>query len=195
MTLSKRERNIAVVVGAALLLFVADQFAWTPYTEAREQLGKDLAAARDRERGVERLLSDDKKNKQAFNGMIADGLQADPSETESQMLHAIDDWGRDARLSVQTVKRDRMEQDKQFGRIVFRATGQGNIAAVARFLWNVQTSKLPTRVTDVQIGSRQGSREGTDDLTVTVVVSTLVRGQVPATGPSPAMASAREGRP
>ena len=64
------------------------------------------------------------------------------------------------------------------------------MASIAKFLWDVQTSKLPTRIVDVQISSRQGSKEGTDDLTVNVAISTLVRGQVPSTSPAAAAPSA-----
>ena len=133
---------------------------------------------------AERLINDDKVNRRTFDQMIADGLKSDPSAAESQMLHAIDDWTRDARLSPPNVKRERMEQDKQFGRIVFRVNGSGNMASIARFLWDVQTSKLPTHIVDLQISSRQGSKEGSDDLSLNVAISTLVRGQVPATSPS-----------
>lgn len=185
--LSPRERKVVFIVGAVVLLFLVDRYAWTPYTEARERLAGELSAAQDRATKARHLLNDDKVNRRTFDQMVADGLKTDPSATESQMLHAIDDWARDARLSLPTVKRERMEQDKQFGRIVFRATGAGNMSSIARFLWDVQTSKLPTRVVDVQISSRQGSKEGSDDLTINVAISTLVRGQVPSTSPTAAV--------
>jgi Tfp pilus assembly protein PilO len=199
MKMSPRERNIVMVVGAVIVLFLADRYAWSPYMAAREQSQADLAAARDKQIKAQHLLKEDRTNRQTFDKMIADGLQTDPSAAESQMLHAVDDWARDAHVNLQTVKRERMEQDKQFGRIVFRATAMGNMASLARFLWDVQTTKLPARVVDLQIALRQGAKEGTDDLSMTVAVSTLVRGQVPASGPSTpvAMASApasREGR-
>jgi Tfp pilus assembly protein PilO len=193
--LSPRERNIVYIVGAVLLLFLADRYAWTPYTEARDHLAADLTAAQERHSKTMRLLNDDKANRRAFEQMIADGQKTDPSATESQMLHAIDDWARDARLSLPSVKRERMEQDKQFGRIVFRATGAGNMASIARFLWDVQTSKLPTRIVDLQITSRQGSKEGSDDLTITVAISTLIRGEVPSTSPAVVAVNTKEARP
>jgi hypothetical protein len=186
--LSPRERNILIIVGAVLLLFLVDRYAWTPYLDARDSLAADLADARDRQTKARHLINDDKVNRRTFDQMVADGLKSDPSAAESQMLHAIDDWTRDARLSPPNVKRERMEQDKQFGRIVFRVNGSGNMASIARFLWDVQTSKLPTHIVDLQIASRQGSKEGTDDLTLNVAISTLVRGQVPATAPTAAVA-------
>ena len=186
MKLSGRERNIVIVVAAVIGLFLVDRYAWTPYMESRERLQTDLAAAQDKYGKAMHLIHEDRANRQTFDRMIADGLKADASAAESQIQHAVDDWARDARLSLTTVKRERMEQDKQFGRIVYRASGGGTMASIARFLWNVQTAKIPSRIVDLQIAGRQGAKEGTDDLTMTVAISTLVRGQVPATGPAPA---------
>ena len=190
MKLSGRERNIVIVVGAVIGLFLVDRYAWTPYTESRERLQADLVAAREKHTKVVHLIRDDRVNKQTFDRMIAEGLKSDASAAESQIQHAVDDWARDARLNLSTVKRERMEQDKQFGRIVYRASGAGTMQSIARFLYNVQTSKIPSRVVDLQIAGRQGAKEGTDDLTVTVAISTLVRGQVPATGPAVAGSNA-----
>jgi hypothetical protein len=187
MKLSTRERNIVIVVGAVIGLFLVDRYAWTPYMEARERSRGDLAAARNMQAKVLQVIRYERVHKETFDRMIADGLKSDASAAESQIQHAVDDWKRDARLELTTVKRERMEQDKVFGRIVYRASGSGTMSSIARFLWNVQTSRIPSRIVDLQIAGRQGAKEGTDDLTVTVAISTLVRGQVPATtGPSAA---------
>ena len=188
--LTDRERNIVIVVAVVVGIFLVDRYAWTPYEASRVQLQKDLTQARDKQAQADRLIREDKTNRATYDRMIADGLKSDASTAESQMLHAIDDWARAARLNLPTVKRERMEQDKVFGRIVFRATGAGTMQAIAQFLWNVQTSRVPARVVDLQIAGRQGAKEGTDDLTVSVAISTLVRGQVPATGPANAAAAA-----
>jgi hypothetical protein len=184
MKMSARERNILIVVIAVVGIFLVDRYAWTPYTEAREQARADLTAAQEKRIKAQHLIRDDKLNRATFKQMIEDGMKTDPSASESQMLHAIDDWAHDARLNLPQIKRERMEQDKQFGRIVFRASGNGTMASIARFLWDVQTTKLPARVVELQVTSRQGAREGTDDLTLTVAISTLVQGQVPATAPA-----------
>src|SRR6476619_5387658 len=131
MTLSTRERNVVIVVAAVIGLFLVDRYAWTPYTESRDRLREDLATATDKKVKVDRLIRDDKVNKKTFDRMIADGLQSDASAAEGQIQHAIDDWRSDARLTLTTVKRERMEQDKQFGRIVYRVTGAGTMSAIS----------------------------------------------------------------
>ena len=50
-----------------------------------------------------------------------------------------------------------------------RVTANGGMAAVAGFLWRVESAKLPLRIKDVQIGGREGS----DDLSLQMQVSTL----------------------
>jgi hypothetical protein len=42
--------------------------------------------------------------------------------------------------------------------------------AVARLLWRMETTELPLRISEVQIGSR---RDGADDLSLQLMASTL----------------------
>jgi hypothetical protein len=60
--------------------------------------------------------------------------------------------------------------------------------AVSRFLWRVETAKVPIRVKEMQLGSR---KEGADDLTLTLRLSTLYQAPQPilpteAAAPAPA---------
>ena len=54
--------------------------------------------------------------------------------------------------------------------ITFQAAGTGPMSAVARFLWRMETAPFPLRVEELQVGAR---REGTDDLSLQLRVSTL----------------------
>jgi len=44
------------------------------------------------------------------------------------------------------------------------------MAAISRFMWRLQTSKVPIRVTDLSITTR---RDGIDDLSLDLGISTL----------------------
>lgn len=182
MKLSQREKRIVWVVVAVVGLWAGDQYGLTPYMDKRAALAKELDQARATALQNQRLIDLYQPNLKTLKEMQDNGLTSDPSAMEGRVLHSVDDWARDARLSLQTVKRERMEQDKQYGRIVFNASGTGNMEAVSRFLWNIQTAKIPARVTDAVISSR---KDGVDDLQLTVKFSTLVAGPVPTTQQQP----------
>jgi hypothetical protein len=61
--------------------------------------------------------------------------------------------------------------------------GTGNMRAVARFLYLAETTTLPLRIRELQIGSR---KEGTDDLSVQLKLSTLYMGLESAEAPQAA---------
>jgi len=118
--------------------------------------------------------------------MIAGGLKRDPAEAESQILQAVGDWARDAGLKMSSVKPERMPDKRSLQEISFQAAGTGPMNAVARFLWRLETSKVPIRIKELQLGSR---KEGTDDLTLQLRLSTLYQAPEPP-APSPADAPA-----
>ena len=81
--------------------------------------------------------------------MSRGALRTDSSEAESVILNSVREWAQDAGLMLSSVKPERAEKEKQFMKITFRANATGNIAAISRFMWSLQTSKAPIRVTDL----------------------------------------------
>jgi Tfp pilus assembly protein PilO len=114
--------------------------------------------------------------------MIASGLKRDPAEAESQILHSVGDWAKDAGLKLSSVKPERQPDKRKLQEISFQASGTGSMNAVARFMWRLETSKVPIRVKDFQLGVR---REGTDDLTLQLRLSTLYQAPEPPAPPAP----------
>ena len=67
------------------------------------------------------------------------------------------------------LKSDRTEKEKDFYKLTLRATGNGGMAQIARFLWHIQTANIPVKITELTISSR---KEGADDLSLTMSVAT-----------------------
>jgi hypothetical protein len=186
MFLSKRERFIIAAAVIVVALLVLDRYVVSPLLECC-----DRAAARkegvlaDIQRGQD-LLARKREIGPKWREMIAGGLKRDPAEAESQILHAVGDWARDAGLKMSSVKPERMPDKRSLQEISFQAAGTGPMNAVARFLWRLETSKVPIRIKELQLGSR---KEGTDDLTLQLRLSTLYQAPEPP-APSPAVALA-----
>jgi hypothetical protein len=168
--LSRREKWIARATGAAIGLFVLDYVALSPLMARRADLADRVARAEGEVRIAEQTVDRGKVMSQRWQEMTAAGLGADASAAEAQALHALRDWAQDAGLSLTSLKPERTERVKQFNQITIRATGQGNLRSVGRFLYHIQAGDIPVRVTDFQIAAR---KEGTDDLTLQLGVSTI----------------------
>jgi hypothetical protein len=85
-------------------------------------------------------------------------------------MHAVQNWSQEAGLKITSLKPERLPDKRSLAEISFQATGTGNMNAVSRFLWRIETAKVPIRVKELQVGSR---KEGADDLTLQLRFSTL----------------------
>jgi hypothetical protein len=126
-----------------------------------------------------------------WNEMTAETLKIDGSNAESQIIRAVGDWALKAGLNLSSVKPERAEKEKQFMKITFRANATGNMAAISRFMWALQTSKVPIRVTDLSITTR---RDGVDDLSLDLGMSTLYLPPEPVKSETAGGAVAKEDR-
>ncbi len=170
MILSKREKMIAYVTGAAVGLFALNYIAVEPLMAHRDELVKKVDAARTDLSKAKNTVDRGKKANKDWANMTKAGLGSDSSIAEAQAQNALNAFAGDARLSLTSNKPERTERAKQLNVITIRATAQGNLASIGRFLYRIQTSEIPMRVTDLQINSR---KEGTDDLTLQIGVSTI----------------------
>jgi Tfp pilus assembly protein PilO len=168
--LSPRERNIFIGVLIVGGIWAINTIAISPLLAAKEQLDSDVSTASLSVTQANNLIHLARKDRAKWDQMVRYGLRNDPSTAESQMLHAIGDWARDAGLSLTGNKPDRAEAQKPFQKISFHVTSTGNLAAINRFLWDIETATIPTRVEDFTISSR---KDGTDDLALSVAISTL----------------------
>ena len=129
-------------------------------TELKELIEKGEVLA-DREGSVTRK----------WEAMNESGLPDGAAEAENLVLNSVNDWARDSRLSVMSLK-PRWTQDKgDYRKLEVRAVAQGGLASVVRFLYALETAPLALRVDDLELTSRD-DRGGS--LTVDLRFSGLV---------------------
>jgi len=186
MVLSKRERYIAIGVGAAIALFGLDQWVVQPYFDKRKEVVEATAKAADDLKHHKKLKEQKVEMRKVWDAMNAGGLQSDAGKAESQARRALNDWAQEAGLTLSDYKADPAQEvrptqtpgartdksaaDSKFITIGLHATGTGNMRSVARFLWRVETTTIPMRVENITVTPK---REGTDDLQVQLNLSTL----------------------
>lgn len=179
--LSKRERYIAIGTMIALGLLAIDRFAvqrltdFLEYTDGEKvRLSKELGIA-----GM--LMSHRGELKPAWENRVKTGLKSDVAEARSQILHSIKDWAAESGIALSLIKPEQLTEKGKLPQIAFQASGTGNMEAVARLLWRIQSAKIPIRVTEMQLGAR---KEGVDDLSVAIRLSTVYSPPPPATSAS-----------
>lgn len=181
MTLSKRERVIVIITGVVVGLLALDRVVFTPWFEARASVATRLAEARAEMERAQQVFDNRRRADRRWAELAGQTLQSDAPAAEGQLLNALRDWAEQSGLSLSAVRPDRAPATHGFEQVTVRATGSGRMEQVARFLWNLDTSKVPVRITELQIASRQ---PGADDLTLQLAVSTIFLPPSASTGAS-----------
>ena len=185
MVLSKRERYIALTTALVLAMLLLDRVVLTPLHKRRVVLEEQTQTALSRMEYAGALMDRRKQLAPRWREMVEGGLKSSSAEAESQVLHAVRDWSQEARLSLSSLRPERTERKEEgLEEITFRASGTGSMSAVAGFLWRLESSALPVRVSELQLGTR---KEGTDDLSLQLRISALCMADE---APSPAYATA-----
>jgi type II secretory pathway component PulM len=191
VVLSKRERYISIGVGAAAALLVVNYFLWEPYAQRRDEIALGRDDVTKQQSAANDTFDRQRRLRPIWTEITNGGLKADPAEADSQARHAVLDWMQSAGVSLKAVNPERTTNVNQFQVISFHVTGTAHMPTLARLLWSLETATIPVRVNDVQI---KPQKEGTDELTVDLSISTLCL--PPATTPpgkTPATPSAAGG--
>ena len=160
MVLSKRERTIAVITVAILLLFVADRYVWAPVMDARERVRLEKQELLVEMQQADRMFRRQSKLSRQWKDMREGGLGSNASEMESRVLNAVREWSAACGLPLTNIKPDRGKTTGDMGEILFNLALTGGMESVGRFLWQVENSSLPIRIQEFQLGSR--SEDGSD---------------------------------
>lgn len=190
MTLSRRETLIAVVAVLAVALLVADRYVITPMMESGADLEDQRRQLMGEMMNARRLFERQRLMARRWQEMKTGGLASEPADAEGRILQAVRNWAEEAGLGLSSVKPERGEGKAGVGEITVVAAGTGNMRAVARFLWHTETTALPLRVRELQLGART---EGQDDLSLQLKLSTLYAAGSPEQGGSPPPPGPEEG--
>lgn len=172
MVLNKREKSIAITLAAVIALVVLYSFVVEPYFSARTQAQENLDTADRRLQQAESLFHREKKLRPVWVQLTENGLTATPSDAQAQLLNSLNTWIQESGIALSSMHPDRPapEKEKQFIRVGVKLSGTGPMSAVAKLMFRLETAKIPLNVEDMQINQR---KDGTDDLQITVSLSTL----------------------
>ena len=188
MLANRREKLIAVVVAAGLVLLLTYTYLWSPYQDENAKVGGDLAAESVKLRIATQLIKDRKAVDDKWKGLLDGGLKTDPAAAESQALHAMRDFAQNTRIDLQSLKPERIARSGDFQQIRIQATGNGTTSGVANMIWQIENAKIPLRVTDLRLTAR---KEGTDDLSFSLNVATIAFTPAPETKQAAARTAAK----
>jgi len=152
MVLSKRERMILIAAIIAVVMLVADRFVVGPVSARREEIKARKLKLQAELENAQLLFTRQKLMERKWKTLLSDGLRND-AEAESKIARALDEWSKEAMLTLSSVKPERVASDKGLKEMTFVVAGMGTLEAVSRFLWQIETAPMPIKVVDMQVGS------------------------------------------
>lgn len=169
MNLKQRERLLVLTALLCLMALLGDRWVLSPLLrgwEARSARILQLRSMLDEGRSLlvrEEVLLD------RWNQMKRRSLPAEVSAAENEVLKSVSRWLEESRLSMTSLTPRRTEVEEDFKRLEFRATGQGDLASITRFLYELESDPLPLRLEEIEMTAR-------DDLGETLSVGVRFSG-------------------
>ncbi|MGA2439814.1 MAG: hypothetical protein ABSH08_02550 [Tepidisphaeraceae bacterium] len=188
MVLSKREKYIGIGAIAAVALLAINGLIVGPYFDRAAALQDDMRTATKTLGDDQNLLRLQKSKQAEWNAMLSNGLQADDSTAQSRTQQMIQTWARVANINLESINSEHVATQKGPFQVInfrldFNTSGPDSMRQIARFLWSIESARIPVRLNNITI---QSTREGTDQLNVKLVVSALY---MPPTGQGAAAAN------
>jgi hypothetical protein len=163
---------IALGVGIAVSLWLLDTVLLSPYLSGRDLLVTQRDTAAQKLKDADVLFARRQRLQSIWNDMQKGGLKSDPSAADQQAQHAVLDWFDRSGVYLAALKSDpHVAQEGKFQVIKYHIQGEGRMRQIGQLLWAMETATIPVRVDDLSIKPR--GREGTDELTVELGISTL----------------------
>ena len=177
MVFTKREKVIIAATIAAVCLLVLDVYVLTPLLAERDDVQADKARLEAKLTQATSLLKRRRLLNDRWRGMLAGGMKHDPGEAESQLLRSLRDFSAELGVKLLSLRPERSVEKTQLPEITVHASGTGSMSALSRLLWRIETARIPVKIKMLQLGSR---KDGTDDLSLHLRVSTLYLPDEPA---------------
>ena len=189
--MTPREKLIAGVAAAAVGVLGLNTVVVGPYVDRLRSIADETDKLTRQAGETADLFARQRRLRPVWADLTRGGLSADVSTAESQTANALYQWATSAGVAPVSLLPDRSSTENGFQVIGFRFTATGRTPAVAKLLWDVETATIPVRLTDVTVTPR---KEGRDDLTVQMSISTLTLRPPEKAKPAGPAVAAVEGR-
>jgi hypothetical protein len=170
MNLSTREKWIAAAAAIAVTLLLLDRWALSPLWEAYRR-DIDRAAMHQQELArAQRLLRPSGALAARWRRRVDGGVGRAPSAAEAELLGAVERWANEARVTITSVRPERLDPRDGLQVIRTRVVTEGSMSGLARICWEMENAAIPLRIEGMRLSSKDSTK---DAVSVQWVLSTV----------------------
>ena len=164
-----RERMLITVAILCIAAFVGDRFVLSPLANVWTARSARIVVLQDDTAKGAGLLAREETLRARWDDMQMRSLASNESIAESDVLTAVSRWTNTSRLVVTSLRPRWLDGGDDHKLLEIRATGQGDMESIARFLYELESDALAVRLQEIEM------KEGSGDvLTLTVRFSGLM---------------------
>lgn len=167
---TNRQRWLMILAGAAIGLLVLDSAVITPLTKAWQTRRNEIATLQKKVTEGRSMMERGPRTQSLWAEMQTQALPKDPAKAEQDLITAFDRWGRANSIELGSIKPQwKRGATNRYSQLECRVDATGSLAALSRFLYEVEKSTLALRIDSVELTSR-------DDMGQKLTLGLLVSG-------------------
>lgn len=154
LNLKNRQHLLALFAGAVIALFLGDKLVFTPLLNGWKARADRLERLQNNVRNGEALIERAASLENRWDSMRANTIAADASAAESQIQRALERWSRASGVSASSFRSQWRRPDENFAVLECRLDAVGNLAGLARFLYEIESDPIGVKVDRVDLSAR-----------------------------------------
>jgi len=151
-----RQKILLAVAAAGVALLLSDWLILSPMIAGWKDRSERIAILRKSVTRGQQLIARERVLKARWESMRTNALPGLTSAAEGRVLKAFDDWSQTSRVSVNSVKPQWKHAADDYMTLDCRVDATGNLAAITRFLYEVERDPLALKVDGIELTARDG---------------------------------------
>ena len=171
MQIKNRQQFLAILAISAVALFAADKLIRAPLMASWQQRAAQIKSLRQKVADGHNWQQREEALRNRWQRMRSNTLPTNPSLAEQQVVKALDRWCRDSGINRDSFTPQWKKDSDDYTTLECRVEATGNINAVTRFLYDIESDPMALRLENVEVSTRDAEGQV---LTLGLQLSALV---------------------
>lgn len=155
----QRHQLLGILAISMIALWLSDRLFFTPLTKTwKERSGQTARLTQSVEDGT-RLLERREFLVSRWHSMRSNMLSGDISAAENQLLTTVERCSQASRMGISSIRPQWKHNHEDYSTLECRVDAFGNLAALTRFLYEIENAPLGIKLDLVEITSRDDRGE------------------------------------
>jgi hypothetical protein len=154
LNLKNRQQLLGLLAGAVIALFLGDKVIFTPLLKSWKARTERIALLKKEVRAGESMLERAASIRSRWDNMRTNTLALEPSVAESQVQRALERWTQASGVTFSSYRTQWKRSADNYMTLECRLDATGNLAALARLMFEIEADSLGVKVDRADVSSR-----------------------------------------